>query len=1126
MGKRAASKPKAAGSGPANRGKVGSSGPTPPPSPAQRRKVEGGCSGPPPPPAPSHWKRPDPPALADLISKPLRFFLVDIEDGPVASGNTASELRLYGVTAEGFSVCARLRDVHPYFYAAVEADAVVRADEVRIALESIVTARNSWQTRGQPVVVNVEAVRRTPVLVYQQESELLKVTVAGQSLVAPCVKALEQGFRLPAREGGEGASEVKAHSTFEANIPLVLRFLVDRDLGGGRWVELAAGSFRAGARPRATTAQLEVDVLADAAAGLHAVPLDTDVGSSVPPVRTLALECFVDSESQFCAAACVLSVQGEACPRARAVWIHGTGTPPGDRAGEFGEIIVEEYDPSKVEPASIFVSGDEEALLQHLGKTLATIDADILLAYDVAQTMRGLLGKKAIAKPGSVMACGLCRRLTSELKLSQKTNELWGLAGRLGFGLAKQVEKEHKLIDYSLSALSEYFCQSALPELREVTLVQLLQKRPRAFAQHVLRQAEASLRVFDHLAYLFNFVEMARVTGCPLTYLLERGQAVKVQAQLLREARKRGFVLPSERPGTGDETSFDGATVLDPTCGFYRSPVAVLDFASLYPSIMLAHNICYSTLLSPGREKHPDAPAHHVVPAAAVIRDSDTGQATCFVDGVVRKGLLPSILEGLLAARKAAKKELKACDPSHETRRKVLHGRQLALKLSANSVYGFTGAMNGPLPCLEVAGAVTAYGREMIQATKKRVEEHFVRARGYAHDAEVLYGDTDSVMVRFGADDLALSETMKLSAEAAELCSAAFPAPVCLEFEKVYRPFLLMNKKRYAGLAWASADDKAPKMETKGIETVRRDWSDLVRQGLEHTLQLLLRADGGDGEADAIAYVRGLSVELKQNKVDFRSLVISKSLGRDEYATKMPHVEVAEKLRKRDPANAPRLGDRVSFLVLAGAAKSKVFERAEDPLYALENELPVDAEYYLEHQLKPPLIRVFELVCGSVQKAEQALFAAGAGHKVVAATTSSMGGMGKFMKVKPKCLACNTVTVKADGDPFCVACEAKGPEHAQHVKEACISKAQRLRAELATLRAHCDDRCSVPSGAFPELQADNVGTPPVLANTLVAPQARESCENVNCQVIFRRARVAKELKAATDAVARLKVSDW
>jgi len=337
---------------------------------------------------------------------------------------------------------------------------------------------------------------------------------------------------------------------------------------------------------------------------------------------------------------------------------------------------------------------------------------------------------------------------------------------------------------------------------------------------------------------------------------------------------------------------------------------------------------------------------------------------------------------------------------------------------------------------------------------------------------------------------------------------------------------LLMNKKRYAGLAWASADDKAPKMETKGIETVRRDWSDLVRQGLEHTLQLLLRADGGDGEADAIAYVRGLSVELKQNKVDFRSLVISKSLGRDEYATKMPHVEVAEKLRKRDPANAPRLGDRVSFLVLAGAAKSKVFERAEDPLYALENELPVDAEYYLEHQLKPPLIRVFELVCGSVQKAEQALFAAGAGHKVVAATTSSMGGMGKFMKVKPKCLACNTVTVKADGDPFCVACEAKGPEHAQHVKEACISKAQRLRAELATLRAHCDDRCSVPSGAFPELQADNVGTPPVLANTLVAPQARESCENVNCQVIFRRARVAKELKAATDAVARLKVSDW
>merc|ERR1719240_2391665 len=103
--------------------------------------------------------------------------------------------------------------------------------------------------------------------------------------------------------------------------------------------------------------------------------------------------------------------------------------------------------------------------------------------------------------------------------------------------------------------------------------------------------------------------------------------------------------------------------------------------------------------------------------------------------------------------------------------RKILNGRQLALKLSANSVYGFTGAVNGPLPCLELAGAVTAYGREMIQKTKRLVEDHFTPAQGYTQCAEVIYGDTDSVMVRFGPEDIALDEVTKLSAKAAELCS-------------------------------------------------------------------------------------------------------------------------------------------------------------------------------------------------------------------------------------------------------------------------------------------------------------------------------------------------------------------
>lgn len=152
-----------------------------------------------------------------------------------------------------------------------------------------------------------------------------------------------------------------------------------------------------------------------------------------------------------------------------------------------------------------------------------------------------------------------------------------------------------------------------------------------------------------------------------------------------------------------------------------------------------------------------------------------------FVSADVRKGLLPEILESLLSARKRAKNELKVeTDPF---KRSVLDGRQLALKISANSVYGFTGAQVGKLPCLEISGSVTAYGRTMIEFTKNEVETHYTKANGYENDAQVIYGDTDSVMVKFGVSTL--ERSMELGREAADFVSQKFVKPIKLEFEKV-----------------------------------------------------------------------------------------------------------------------------------------------------------------------------------------------------------------------------------------------------------------------------------------------------------------------------------------------------
>ncbi len=138
-------------------------------------------------------------------------------------------------------------------------------------------------------------------------------------------------------------------------------------------------------------------------------------------------------------------------------------------------------------------------------------------------------------------------------------------------------------------------------------------------------------------------------------------------------------------------------------------------------------------------------------------------------------------MQELLSARKRAKKDMK--NAPNEFEKAVQNGRQLALKVSANSVYGFTGAGVGQLPCLPIASSVTSYGRFLLEKTKAYVEEHFTIAHGYEHNAQVVYGDTDSVMVKFGTSTVV--DTFPLAIEAAEKCSAIFPDPILLEFEKV-----------------------------------------------------------------------------------------------------------------------------------------------------------------------------------------------------------------------------------------------------------------------------------------------------------------------------------------------------
>jgi DNA polymerase delta subunit 1 len=379
----------------------------------------------------------------------------------------------------------------------------------------------------------------------------------------------------------------------------------------------------------------------------------------------------------------------------------------------------------------------------------------------------------------------------------------------------------------------------------------------------------------------------------------------------------------------------------------------------------------------------------------------------------------------------------------------------------------------------------------MIEETKRQVEAHFVKANGYEHDAVVVYGDTDSVFVKFGCDSV--EEAMKLGEDAAGRISTTFIKPIKLEFEKVYYPFLLMNKKRYAGLYW-TRPETFDKMDAKGIETVRRDNCELVKIVVETVLDIVLKERSIE---KAVNYVQSVVADLLQNKVDLSMLVISKSLAKgadsEAYAVKTAHVELAERMRQRDPSTAPNTGDRVQYVMIKASKGAKGYEKAEDPLYVLENGLTIDGEYYIEHQLKQPLLRLFENVINNV---ESKLFAGEHTRKVVN-MTPAVGGLSGFVKKSLKCLGCKCVV---QSGAFCDYCVRDGKE-----APVLLSKVEELRSlevQFAKLWSQCQ-RC----------QGSHIQD--VL------------CTSRDCPIFYRRAKVRKDAAQAADTVRRLMdTSEW
>ncbi|KAF7721640.1 DNA-directed DNA polymerase delta [Apophysomyces ossiformis] len=791
------------------------------------------------------------------------------------------------------------------------------------------------------MINDVEIVLKQSIYGYRGDakSPFVKVIVNDPKDIFKAKNAIEAGISVPGLD-----VPCRSLTTFESNLAFLLRFMIDCKVTGSNWIELPPGTYSFVQTPM-STAQIEVETKFDTFIS-HAPEGEW---SKMAPLRVLSfdIECagrkgvFPEPEHDpVIQIASVVKVQGESNPFVRNVFTLN------DCAHIVGTHVLSFY--------------DERELLQKWRDFVMEVDPDVIIGYNISNFDFPYLLDRAkhlgVAKFPYFGRIKGRRTEAKDTKFSSKAygtreNKAINIEGRLQLDMLQAIQRDYKLRSYTLNAVCAQFLGEQKEDVHHSIITELQNGNPdtrRRLAVYCLKDAFLPLRLMEKLMLLFNYTEMARVTGVPFNYILVRGQQIKVVSQLFRRALEQDLVIPVIKSEMTEE-AYEGATVIEPEKGYYDVPVATLDFTSLYPSIMQAHNLCYTTLLSA-----------QVVQQFNLVKDVDyivTPNNDMFVKESKRKGLLPEILTDLLAARKRAKADLKKeTDPF---KRAVLDGRQLALKISANSVYGFTGATVGKLPCLQISSSVTAYGRQMILQTKETVEEHFSIKNGYKHDAKVIYGDTDSVMIKFGVDNL--KEAMELGREGAKIVTKKFIRPINLDFEKVYYPYLLISKKRYAGLYWTN-EEKFDKLDAKGIETVRRDNCRLVSNVISTCLnKMLVDRD----VAGAQEFVKQTIADLLQNKVDLSQLVITKALSKSDYAAKQAHVELAERMRRRDAGSAPALGDRVAYVITKASSNTPAYERAEDPLYVLENNIPIDTKYYLENQLSKPLLRIFEPILGN-----------------------------------------------------------------------------------------------------------------------------------------------------------------
>ncbi len=403
-------------------------------------------------------------------------------------------------------------------------------------------------------------------------------------------------------------------------------------------------------------------------------------------------------------------------------------------------------------------------------------------------------------------------------------------------------------------------------------------------------------------------IQLSNITGLPLDQVGAASVGFRLEWYLMREAYKYNELVPN-RIERAYET-YRGAVVLKPVKGIHEN-IAVLDFSSMYPNIMIKYNVGPDTIV---RGEKCDPEKHYIAP--------EVGH--CF-----RKeppGFFKRVLKTLLEVRKKIKAEMKKYPPtSYEYR--ILNERQKAVKVLANATYGYMGWIGARWYCRECAEAVTAWGRQTIRSAINMAEKLGLK---------VIYGDTDSLFVTYD------EEKIKKLIEYIEK-ELGFE----IKIDKIYkRVFFTEAKKRYVGLL------EDGRIDIVGFEAVRGDWAEIAKEVQEKITEILLKKMSID---EAVEYVRRVIADLKAGKIPIDKLVIWKTLSKrlEEYSATAPHVVAAKKLLRA--GIKVNVNDKIGYVIVKGGGS--ISSRAEPYIFIKDPKI-IDPEYYIDHQIIPAAMRI------------------------------------------------------------------------------------------------------------------------------------------------------------------------